>query len=121
MNAPNTTKKIIGPGFRDQIYTLVKKVPRGSVTTYGDLGGALGSRRIARQVGFALAACKAENEVPWHRVINSQGCISARGDSERALQQEAMLVDEGHSFSTSGKIKDFTTIRHAFPAPKELL
>ena len=49
-------ERIVGPGFHALVYGKVREVPAGKVTTYGDVAGALGSRRVARQVGFALAA-----------------------------------------------------------------
>ena len=48
-------KRIVGPGFHEQVYAIVKQVPKGFVTTYGDVGRQLGSSRVARHVGFALA------------------------------------------------------------------
>ena len=109
--------RIIGPGFRGKVYALAKKVPKGFVTTYGDIAGALGSRRIARQVGFALAALD-DDTVPWQRVINSAGRISFKGDLVRADRQRAMLEKEGIAFDVTGKVVDFEMHRHKFRAPK---
>lgn len=112
--------RIIGPGFRAQVYAVVKKVPKGKVTTYGDVAGALGSRRIARQVGFALAALDDENaeQVPWQRVINASGRISFRGDVVRGTAQQRALEREGIAFDEGGRVIDFESRRHRFAAPK---
>lgn len=121
---PRTTvtgeERVVGPGFRARVYAAVKKVPRGEVTTYGDVAGALGSRRVARQVGFALAALDAAGAriVPWQRVINAQGRISFKGDLARAEVQRRLLEREGLSFDDSGRVIDFEEHRHAFPAPR---
>lgn len=96
-------RKIVGPGFHKAVYSVVRRVPAGCVTTYGDVGGALGSPRVARQVGFALAALRDES-VPWHRVINAKGCISFRGDTPRALIQRQRLEAEGVTFNASGRV-----------------
>lgn len=113
-------ERVVGPGFRARVYAAVKKVPRGFVTTYGDVGGALGSRRVARQVGFALAALDAEGarEVPWQRVINAQGRISFKGDLARAEVQRRLLEREGLSFDDTGRVVDFEDHRYAFPSPR---
>jgi methylated-DNA-protein-cysteine methyltransferase-like protein len=112
-------ERVVGPGFRERVYAATKKVPLGFVTTYGDVGGALGSRRVARQVGFALAALDAARarEVPWQRVINAQGRISFKGDLARAEVQRRLLEKEGLSFDDTGKVKDFEDHRHKFDAP----
>ena len=73
--------EVVGEGFHAQVYELVRQVPPGRVTTYGDLGAALGLRSVARQVGWALAALPDDHDdVPWHRVVNAQGQVSRRGD-----------------------------------------
>jgi methylated-DNA-protein-cysteine methyltransferase-like protein len=99
-------ERIVGPGFRSQVYAVVKTVAKGTVTTYGDVAGALGSRRVARQVGFALAALE-DDTVPWHRVINAQGRISFKGDLTRAGAQRKRLEREGIRFDGSERVIDF--------------
>jgi methylated-DNA-protein-cysteine methyltransferase-like protein len=95
----------------------VKKVPKGKVTTYGDVAGALGSRRVARQVGFALAALTPKDgTVPWQRVTNSTGRISFRGDLVRADEQRRLLEKEGVRFDDAGRVVDFEKRRHRFRA-----
>jgi methylated-DNA-protein-cysteine methyltransferase-like protein len=61
--------RVVGPGFHERVFAVVRRVPRGRVTTYGDVGKAMGLTTIARHVGYALAALTAEHgDVPWHRV-----------------------------------------------------
>lgn len=57
------------------VYTLVKKIPRGRVTTYGELARALRLRGGARAVGYAMAACPNGRGIPWHRVIGAGGKV----------------------------------------------
>ena len=71
--------------------------------TYGDVASALGSPRVARQVGWALAALR-DDTVPWHRVINAKGRISFKGDTPRAVLQRARLVAEGVEFDATGRV-----------------
>ena len=71
--------RVVTKGFHQRVYETVSQVPIGRVTTYGDVATVLGSPRVARHVGWALAALVDEsNTVPWQRVINAQGRISFR-------------------------------------------
>lgn len=101
--------RVVGPGFNQRVYDVVRRVPRGQVTTYGDVATLLGSPRVARHVGFALAALD-EPDVPWHRVINASARISVRGNSPRGELQRNLLVAEGVEFSASGRV-DFRRFR----------
>jgi methylated-DNA-protein-cysteine methyltransferase-like protein len=109
--------RIVGPGFRARVYALVHRVPGGQVTTYGDVATLLGSPRVARQVGWALAALPPDTDVPWHRVINAQGRVSHRGDTIRATEQYRRLEGEGVHFSETG-ICDLHRLRWEHPEPR---
>ena len=84
------------PNFYDAVYRVVRKIPRGRVMTYGQIATILGAPRAARAVGYAMRA--APKKVPWQRVINRMGQISARGDVERPIIQKLMLEAEGLVF-----------------------
>ena len=108
-------KRIVGPGFHERVYRLVKGVPAGFVTTYGDVATMLGSPRVARHVGWALAALvDGPTDVPWHRVINSRGRISFKGQTDRAEEQRRRLEAEGVTFNASGVV-DLNTFRWFWP------
>ncbi len=94
---------MVTPGFHERVYEVVRRVPEGRVTTYGDVASALGSPRVARHVGWALAACRAD-DVPWHRVINAKGRVSHRGDVGRGSLQQTLLEAEGISFDDTGRL-----------------
>jgi len=85
------------PKFARAVYALVRRVPRGRVVTYGQVAAILGHPRAARAVGTALANLPAplERLVPWQRVINAAGGISARGDVHRPDLQRELLETEG--------------------------
>ena len=57
----------------EPVYRLVKKIPRGRVTTYGTLAKALRLPGGARAVGYAMAACPNGQGIPWHRVVGAGG------------------------------------------------
>jgi methylated-DNA-protein-cysteine methyltransferase related protein len=83
-----------------RIYDVVRQVPRGKVTTYGDVAQLVGQGCDARLVGYAMANCP--DDAPWQRVINAQGKISLQGDS--AQKQRIRLEAEGIEFDARGKI-----------------
>ena len=62
----------------DPVYKLVKKIPRGRVTTYGALAKALRLRGGARVAGYAMAGCPSGKGIPWHRVIGAGGRLLIR-------------------------------------------
>ncbi|MEE2829025.1 MAG: MGMT family protein, partial [Myxococcota bacterium] len=103
-----------GRSFYQRVYELVRSVPSGSVTTYGDVAAALGNPRMARQVGWALSALGEESDVPWQRVINSRGSISFRGEFDRAGEQLERLAHEGVHFSETGRC-NLEALRWWFP------
>ena len=89
--------------FYAQVWELVRQIPRGRVATYGQIalmlpppnGVEIETYKAfgARWVGGAMAACP--DDVPWQRVINSQGKISERAGAER---QRQLLEEEGIIF-----------------------
>ena len=93
-----------------RVYDVVRQIPRGKVTTYGDVAQLVGPGCDARVVGYAMAVCP--DDVPWQRVINSQGKISLKG--EAAQKQRLRLEAEGIVFDPRGKI-DLKRFRWAGP------
>jgi methylated-DNA-protein-cysteine methyltransferase related protein len=75
------------------IYRQVKKIPRGRVSTYGEVAKALRLRAGARAVGYALAACPSGQGIPWHRVLGAGGRI--RVPEPHASLQRKLLESEG--------------------------
>lgn len=107
--------RVVTAGFHARVYALVREVPEGRVTTYGDVAAGLGSPRVARHVGWALAALS-DGDVPWHRVINASGRISSKGDLVRAELQQRLLEAEGVGFDAAGRV-DLRRLRWR-PAPE---
>lgn len=90
------------PGFFEQVYRLVRQVPRGRVTSYGAIARMLGYSHAARTVGWALHSLPEDSGVPWHRVINSQGRISTSCREHDADTQQTLLEAEGIEFDEQG-------------------
>lgn len=85
---------------------MVARIPHGRVATYAQIAALAGlpGRGAARQAGFALAALPGDTALPWHRVVNAAGQISARADPDRADYQRLLLEAEGVDFGLGGKI-----------------
>jgi methylated-DNA-protein-cysteine methyltransferase related protein len=81
----------------DPVYRLIKKIPRGRVTTYGDLARTLKLPGGARAVGYAMAATPRGQGIPWHRVIGAGGRLlipEPHGSMQRRLlESEGVTVD----------------------------
>lgn len=75
------------------VYKLVKKIPRGRVTTYGEVARALKLRGGARAAGHAMAACPPGRGVPWHRVVGAGGRLLIA--EPHASLQRRLLETEG--------------------------
>ncbi len=84
------------------IYSMVRQVPRGQVSTYGQIALLVG-RCTPRMVGYAMAGLDFDSDVPWHRVINRLGRISPRAGDGAELQRE-LLRREGVGFDDTGAI-----------------
>ena len=86
----------------EDIYALVRQVPRGQVATYGQIALLVG-RCTPRMVGYAMAGLDFDSDVPWHRVINRLGRISPRAGDGAELQR-TLLQREGVGFDAEGVI-----------------
>jgi len=89
-------KRASAPDSYSRIYAVVRKVPRGRVTTYGAIARMAGLPRQARLVGYALHALTSASTLPWHRVINAQGKLSlVRDGKSSGITQRLLLEREG--------------------------
>jgi|SRR5580704_6730483 methylated-DNA-protein-cysteine methyltransferase-like protein len=83
----------------DPVYRLVKRIPRGRVTTYGELAKTLRLRGGARAVGYAMAACPNGQGIPWHRVIGAGGRMLMpepyKMKQIKLLETEGVLTNSG--------------------------
>jgi len=89
--------------FTESVIELLKKIPKGKVATYGQIATLAGSPRAARQVVRILHSSSKKHNLPWHRVINSQGKISLLPNQGFEIQK-ALLIKEKVKFSLSGQI-----------------
>jgi methylated-DNA-protein-cysteine methyltransferase-like protein len=88
--------------YRERVYEIVRQIPAGRVMTYGQIAEILGEGYTPRTVGYVMYGADSEN-VPWQRVINSQGACSTGKMTMPVNLQQDMLQSEGVVFSDKGK------------------
>ena len=81
--------------FFENVYELVKKVPKGKVVTYGEIACEIGNKRMARQVGWALHVNPEPGVIPCHRVVNRFGELSSAFAFGGVSRQAELLRAEG--------------------------
>lgn len=82
--------------FFDDVYEVVRLIPRGRVSSYGAIARYLGAARSARMVGWAMnSSFHAVPPVPAHRVVNSQGLLSGKAHFGEPDLMEKLLKKEG--------------------------
>ena len=82
--------------WTEKIYELVRKVPKGKVTTYGTLAEKVGTRTTSRMVGWAMNASHvATPRVPAHRVVNRNGLLTGKHHFGSPTLMEDLLKAEG--------------------------
>ena len=106
----NTSEKT----FFEQVYNIVKKIPIGMVSTYGDIAKMLG-RSTGIPVKFAMnfSGSRTPDDFPWHRVVFFNGRIP---QTERGEMQRDRLIKEGVGFTE----KDCVDVEKYRWQPEEL-
>ncbi|MCB0192301.1 MAG: MGMT family protein [Anaerolineae bacterium] len=87
----------------ERVYIVIRHIPAGQVATYGQIANLVDGC-TARMVGYALAALDPHSNVPWQRVINSQGKISLRSGGIGSALQRQILEAEGVVFDEKGRV-----------------
>jgi methylated-DNA-protein-cysteine methyltransferase-like protein len=96
--------------FYDQVFELVRLIPKGRVTSYGAIAKSLGSGGSARMVGYAMSnAGLSHPPVPAHRVVNSTGLLTGKFHFSPPELMEELLQAEG-IVVVDNKIKDFKVV-----------
>jgi methylated-DNA-protein-cysteine methyltransferase-like protein len=82
--------------FFERVYSVVRLVPSGRVTTYGAIAAFIGSPGAARMVGWAMNASPKEDEiVPAHRVVNRLGMLTGKHHFRHPEMMQELLESEG--------------------------
>ncbi|MFN8010936.1 MAG: MGMT family protein [Holophagaceae bacterium] len=104
--------------FRAAVLEIVARIPEGRLASYGQVAALAGFPRRPRQVGMVLKGLPQGTELPWHRVVNAQGHIPARGRWWGALEQAARLKAEGILVDSQGNLDLAAHRWDGSPAPR---
>ena len=91
--------------FFDDVYAVVRLVPRGRVTSYGAIAHYLGTRGSARMVGWAMNQAHG-TDVPAHRVVNRNGLLTGKHHFGAPNRMQQLLEEEG-ILVKKDKVQDF--------------
>ncbi len=83
--------------------------------SFGPVARVLGSVRVARHVGFALAALRGDrDDVPWFRVVDGRGRVHTAEEEAGGTEQRDRLREEGVEVDAKGRVARFADLRHEF-------
>lgn len=101
------------PGFFEDVWQVVRLVPKGRVTSYGAIATYLGTKLSARMVGWAMnGAHMVSPKVPAHRVVNRNGMLSGKmhfstpTQMQELLEKERIKVEKDHVVEFEKKFWD---------------
>lgn len=97
--------------YENEIFRLLRKIPKGKVTTYSEIAKALGNPKLARHVGNVLNRNGRPDEIPCFKVVESNG--RAGGYSLGAREKTRRLQLEGIKIE-NGKVKNLQKQMHRF-------
>ena len=80
--------------FFEQVFEVAKLIPKGRVTSYGDIANFLGTKSSARMVGWAMNAAHTMPDIPAHRVVNRNGMLSGKMHFSTPTKMEELLKKE---------------------------
>ena len=83
---------------KEKIWQIVYQIPRGKVSSYGQVARLAGLPGYARYVGHVMKNLPEGTKLPWHRVANSQGKLSFPQESREYQTQKKRLEAEGVLF-----------------------
>jgi methylated-DNA-protein-cysteine methyltransferase-like protein len=82
--------------FFENVYEVVRLIPKGRVTSYGAIAKYLGTAKSSRMVGYAMNACGGlKPPVPAHRVLNRNGLLTGRHHFNPPEAMQERLEAEG--------------------------
>jgi methylated-DNA-protein-cysteine methyltransferase related protein len=92
--------------FFEDVYEVVKLIPKGRVTSYGAIAKYLGTKMSARMVGWAMNAVHNDKKVPAHRVVNRIGLLTGKHHFHPPSAMQKRLEKEGLEI-VKDKVQDF--------------
>lgn len=95
--------------FFDQVYQVVRLIPKGRVTSYGAIAKYLGAAKSSRVVGYAMNASHIMEDIPAHRVVNRNGLLTGKMHFETPDAMQKALEAEGIKVKDN-QIQGFDTV-----------
>ncbi len=90
---PRTTTKQYN--FFEDVYAVVRQIPKGRVTSYGAIANYLGTKLSSRMVGWAMnSAGSVKPKVPAHRVVNRNGMLTGKAHFGSSTRMQELLEKE---------------------------
>lgn len=93
----------------EDVFAVVRLIPKGRVTTYGAIAAYLGVRSAAQAVGWAIIAAHKERNIPTHRVLNKSGLLTGTHHYPTASAMQELLEQEGISV-VDGQVEHFAEL-----------
>jgi methylated-DNA-protein-cysteine methyltransferase related protein len=87
------SKKKAHENFFENVYEVVRLIPKGRVTSYGAIANYLGAKSSSRMVGWAMNGCP--KGVPAHRVLNRNGLLTGKHHFKTPFEMQRLLEKEG--------------------------
>jgi methylated-DNA-protein-cysteine methyltransferase-like protein len=95
--------------FAEAVYSIVREIPFGRVTSYGAIANAVGYPAMSRMVGRIVGCYNGKEELPFHRVVNSNGRLSGKMSFKHPMEMQERLESE-HITVINDKIKDWKNL-----------
>lgn len=96
--------------FFQNVFEVVRLIPKGHVTSYGAIAKYLGAARSSRMVGWAMNAAHSQKKlVPAHRVVNRNGELTGKHHFPTPFLMQELLEKEGIKV-VKDKIKNFDKV-----------
>ena len=95
--------------FFEDVYDVVRLIPKGRVTNYGAIAAYLGSKISSRMVGWAMNAAHTDDSIPAHRVVNRIGLLTGKHHFSPPSSMQKKLEREGIKV-VKDKVQDFTKV-----------
>lgn len=87
--------------FREKVYKITDKIPKGKVATYGQIAKLAGNQKAARAVGTCMKTNPNAPQTPCHRVVSSDGKLTGYSAGRGIETKKIMLLREGVYFKNN--------------------
>ena len=104
-----TEKQPSKHNFFQDVYDVVRLIPKGRVTSYGAIARYLGTGSSARMVGWAMNGAHSEKKLAPHRVVNSQGLLTGKHHFSPPAAMQERLEKEGVKVKKD-KVQDWENV-----------